>query len=188
MAERKSPQKKKKFVVDRFASIEAALRKLKKDELIALLIEAARQDEDACHDLESHLQIDKPVDLLLDDIKSAIARATNFDRRDFGKNFDVDWAAYKIVQSGFKELLSQDQLSEAQELALELMKKGSYQVQCSDEGDMCDEIEGCLKPVIGHVKKLMNADAAKWAAQMLAADRSSCICERELNRLLRAAK
>lgn len=72
MAERKSPQKEKKFVVDRFASIEAALRKLKKDELIALLIEAARQDEDACHDLESHLQIDKPVDLLLDDIKSAI--------------------------------------------------------------------------------------------------------------------
>ena len=85
--------------------------------------------------LESKLSIDKPTELLLADIESAIGRATDFDNRMLNRNFDVDWQAYKEVEKGFGKLLKLGQVAEVKVLALKLMKQGSYQVECSDEGN-----------------------------------------------------
>lgn len=62
------------------------------------------------------------------------------------------------------------------------MKDGSYQVECSDEGLMTDEISDCLKPVIRAVKAA-GGGAAKWASDMQRADRIGCICDTELAEL-----
>ena len=178
----------KKASVDRFALIESALGKLTKADLFELLMATAREHDEACRNLESKLSIDKPVDLLLTDISSAIDRATDFDERMVNHNFDVDWQAYEEAKQGFLKLIEIGQLVEVQLLALELMKRGSYQVECSDEGMMSDEIEACLKPVI-HAVKAGDASAAKsWATKMIAADRVGFICDKELGVLAGKAK
>ncbi|MFO0868834.1 MAG: hypothetical protein U0935_07760 [Pirellulales bacterium] len=63
------------------------------------------------------------------------------------------------------------------------MKEGSYQVECSDEGLMADEISQCLNPVIRAVQKAGGQEAVKWAAEMQRADRVGFICEQELAKL-----
>ena len=74
-------------------------------------------------------------------------------------------------------------LEDAKALALRLMKDGSYQVVCSDEGLMSDDICDCLRPVIRAVKKAGGKAATAWASEMLAADRCGFICDRELAEL-----
>ena len=66
---------------------------------------------------------------------------------------------------------------------LKLMKDGSYQVECSDEGLMTDDIRQCLKPVIQAVKAAGGIEAAKWAGAMRNADRVRFICDKELAEL-----
>ncbi len=183
MAKRKKVPKKKS-TVDRFALIEVALRKQTKAELVDLLMATARQHEDVGRELESQLNIDKPVELLLTDAKSAIGRATDFDARMVNHNFDVDWQAYEEVKQGFKKLIKNGQIDEVKSLALELLKRGSYQVECSDEGMMSDDIEACLGPVIRAVKAGEAADAKSWATAMIAADRVGFICDNELKKLV----
>ena len=63
------------------------------------------------------------------------------------------------------------------------MKGGSYQVECSDEGLMTDDICQCLKPVIQAVKAVGGGEAAKWAGDMQTADRVGFICDKELAQL-----
>jgi hypothetical protein len=74
-------------------------------------------------------------------------------------------------------------LADAKSLALKLMYDGSYQVECSDEGLMADDISECLKPVILAVKAAGGAEACKWAGEMLKADRVGFICDKELAEL-----
>ena len=68
------------------------------------------------------------------------------------------------------------------ELSVELMHKGSYQVECSDEGLMTDDIQECLLPVIKAVRKsgLKSTDIFHWSSLMLATDRVGCICREEV--------
>lgn len=75
-------------------------------------------------------------------------------------------------------------LEDAKSLALKLMKVGSYQVECSDEGLMTDEIGQCLEPVIQAVKAAGGPETAKWANDMRIADRVGFICDKELANLL----
>lgn len=63
------------------------------------------------------------------------------------------------------------------------MKDGSYQVECSDEGLMTDEIQDCLRPVIHAVQSANDKEAAKWALEMSHVDRVGFICDRELKKL-----
>lgn len=63
------------------------------------------------------------------------------------------------------------------------MKDGSYQVECSDEGLITDDIQDCLKLVIRRVKAEGGTSASKWALEMLLADRVGFICEKPLKRL-----
>jgi hypothetical protein len=174
----KKPRKRKK--VDRFLLIEAALQKRTKVELVETIMMLSRQHNDIVRELENELNIEKPVDLLIEDVGLAIANATDFDERMINHNFDVDWQAYEDVKKGLKQLVDLGHLEDAKSLAITLMKDGSYQVECSDEGLMSDDISECLRPVIQAVKKAGGKEADAWAFEMQHADRVGFICDREL--------
>jgi hypothetical protein len=116
-------------------------------------------------------------------VSSSIDRATDFDERMMNHNFDVDWQAYADVQKGLSQLVNLGRLEDAKSLALKLMKDGSHQVECSDEGLMTGDISECLKPVIHAVKAAGGNEAAKWARDMQIADRLGFICNKELAEL-----
>ncbi len=63
------------------------------------------------------------------------------------------------------------------------MKRGGYQVACSDAGLMTCEIEDCLKPVIKAVKGAGGEPAGQWAAETISADELGFICDAELAKL-----
>jgi len=167
---------------DRFPLIEKALRKRTKADITCLVMTLAKNHVAMARDLETELVIEKPVALLVVDVSSAIDRATDFDERMINHNFDVDWQAYEDVKQGLEELIELGQLEDAKTLALKLMKDGSHQVECSDEGMMTDDIQDCLKPVIQAVQA-DDKEAGKWAAEMLRADRVGFICEQELKQI-----
>lgn len=177
----KKPRKLAKS--DLFPLIEKELHKRTKAELVAMILAIAKEHAVVARELEDRLTIEKPVDLLVADVSSAIDRATDFDERMMNHNFDADWEAYVEVQKGLALLVEMGRLADAKSLALELMKDGSYQVECSDEGLMTDEISRCLKPVIRAVKAAGGDEAVKWAAAMQAADRVGFICDKELAQL-----
>ncbi len=174
---------RKASIADRFPLIEKALRKQTKADIVNLFLLLAKKHASLARDLEDRLAIEKPAELLAADVSSAIDRATDFDDRMMNHNFDVDWEAYEDVQTGLEKLIKLGQFEDAKTLALKLMKDGSYQVECSDEGIMTDEIQVCLKPVIRAVKTKGGSSAGKWASEMLLADRVGFICENELKRL-----
>jgi hypothetical protein len=168
---------------DRFSPIEKELHKRTKAELVAMILAIAKEHAVVARELEDRLAIEKPMDLLVADVSSAIDRATDFDERMMNHNFDVDWQAYADVQKGLSLLVELGHLADAKSLALKLMKDGSYQVECSDEGLMTDEICQCLKPVIRAVKAAGGDEAVKWAGDMQTADRVGFICDKELAEL-----
>lgn len=183
MVKKGTKQLRKLAQSDRFPLIEKELHKRTKAELVVLILAIAKEHAVVARDLEHRLPIDKPVDLLISDVSSAIDRATDFDERMMNHNFDVDWQAYAEVQKGLSLLVKQGHLADAKSLALKLMKDGSYQVECSDEGLMTDEISQCLLPVIRAVKAAGGDEAVKWAGDMRKADRVGFICEKELGGL-----
>ena len=164
--------------------IEKELCTRTKAELVAMILVIAKEYAVVARELEDRLAIEKPVDLLIADVSSAIDRATDFDERMMNHNFDVDWRAYADVQKGLLQLIKLGHLADAKSLALKLMKDGSYQVECSDEGMMTDEISQCLKPVIRAVKVAGGDEAVKWAGDMQTADRVGFICDKELAELM----
>ncbi len=168
---------------DRFPQIEKALGKRTKANIIELILLLAKENALLTRDLERELAIEKPIDLLVGDISSAIDRATDFDEREVNYDFDVDWQAYEDVREGLKKLIELGQLEHAKHLAVRLMLAGSYQVECSDEGLMADDIQDCLRLVIQAVQAANDKDSAEWAAKMLGSDRVGCICDQELKKL-----
>jgi hypothetical protein len=70
-------------------------------------------------------------------------------------------------------------------LALELMKRGSYQVEMSDEGMMTEDIEGCLEVVVTALQKsdLHAGGALTWCSAMTANDRVGFMAEKQLRSL-----
>lgn len=71
-------------------------------------------------------------------------------------------------------------------LALELMKRGSYQVEMSDEGLMTEGIEICLHVLLATLRTcdLPASEVIAWCSSMLSNDRVGFIC-RELLESLR---
>lgn len=177
----KKPRKVAK--TDRFPLIEEALRKRTKADLIGIVMKMAKEHGVVAQGLEDRLAVEKPIDLLVADVSSAIDRAADFDEREINYNFDVDWQAYKDVQNGLQQLIDLECLDDAKSLALKLMKNGSHQVELSDEGLMSDDIEDCLRPVIQAVKAASGADFDQWANEMRRADCVGFICEDELAEL-----
>jgi hypothetical protein len=114
-------------------------------------------------------------------------------RTQINRNFDYDYEAYGEVKRNLSRLIVSGQLRLAMQLALDLMKRGSYQVEMSDEGLMAEDIESCLSAVIKAVKTcdLPSEDVVTWCSAMLDADRMGFIARQPLEALrgrIQAAK
>jgi hypothetical protein len=162
-----------------------ALAKRKKDELIDVLVELARDDRNVLRQLDARFELEAPPQELVVATRQAIADATDFDERDINRNFDYDYAAYDAVKRNLSRLVGLGQFRLAMELSLELMDQGSYQVEASDEGLMTEDIEECLKVVIQALRKcdLPASELVAWCRDMLKKDRVGFICEEDLKAL-----
>ena len=87
-------------------------------------------------------------------------------------------------------LIGAGQLRLAMQLALELMKQGSYQVEMSDEGLMTQDIEGCLEVVLRALEKcdLPANEVVAWCTAMLDNDRVGFIARGPLQALRNRAQ
>jgi hypothetical protein len=166
--------------------LRTALKRIKKVDLVELALRIA-QEEKACEwMLEKELDLDKPIALLVHDMEAAIDIATKVDERQLNYNFDYDWRAYDAINRGLSQLIGKHAVEEAKKLALKLVDKGSYQMECSDEGMMQEEIESCLRVVISAVASSLGG--SEWAFEMLRSDRSGFLCEQELLKLAEASR
>ncbi len=162
-----------------------ALGKRTKGELIDALVEFAKEDRGILRRLDARFELEAPPKELVAATRQAIADATDFDERDINRNFSYDYAAYSAVKRNLSRLIDLGQLRLAMTLSLELMDKGSYQVEMSDEGLMTEDIEECLQAVIQTLTKcdLPAGEVVAWCAAMLKGDRVGCICDRDLRSL-----
>jgi hypothetical protein len=162
-----------------------ALGKRAKGELIDVLVEFAREDRGILRRLDARFALKAPPKELVVATRQAIADATDFDERDINRNFSCDYEAYSAVKRNLGRLIDLGQLRLAMTLSLELMEKGSCQVEMSDEGLMTEDIEECLQVVIRTLQKcdLPTGEVVAWCAARLKSDRVGCICDRELRSL-----
>lgn len=163
---------------------EKSLRKLKKDKLITLLMNLAMSATAPRWLLEANLEIPKTVDLIVYDLRDAIQIATHVDHRRLNYNFHYSSDAYEEVARGFVALIDKKELTAAKDIAVEFLAKASYQVECSDEGMMVEEIEACLSPVLIAVMNDEPLAAISWANAMKTADRTGFICDSQFKKLL----
>lgn len=178
---RQSTEAAKQFDHQRQELLRTALKKCKKVDLVELTLRVAQQGKASEWMLEKELELDKPIDLLVHDIEAAIDVATKVDEMRLNYNFEYDWRAYEVVRRGLSQLIQKNRIEEAKALALKLIGKGSYQIECTDEGLMQEEIEGCLQLVIPAVAGAPGS--REWALEMLHHDRVRFLCERELTGL-----
>ena len=173
--------KKREFESQRAALIEKTLRKRRKNDLVDILTKLCVDNVHVRWIVESALDLQKTVDLILHDLREAIELATKVDELRLNYNFTVDWDAYEEVKRLMEMLVSLDALDEVMEASIHLMEKASYQVECSDEGLMVEEIEECLQPVLLAVENRDPSVRASWAFQMQIADRVGFICSEKLS-------
>jgi hypothetical protein len=162
-----------------------ALTKRKKSELVEILVELAEADRGVLRRLTARLDVAATPDELVAATRQAIADATAFDKRDINRNFAYDYEAYGEVKRNLGRLIASGQLRLAMQLALDLMKRGSHQVEISDEGLMTEDIESGLNVVIEAVttSDLPAGEAVAWCSAMLHADRMGFIARKALEAL-----
>ena len=148
-------------------------------------MELAEADRGLLRELTARFDLVRTLDELVTATRLAIADATDFDERQINHNFAYDYEAYGEVKRNLSRLIDSGQRRLAMELSLELMKRGSYQVEMSDEGLMTEEIEDCLGVVITGLKKcdLPAAEVIAWCTAMLANDRVGFIARESLESL-----
>src|SRR5947209_14148837 len=129
-------------------------------------MELAEGDRGVLRQLTARFDVATAPDDLVAATRQAIADATAFDKRDINRNFDFDSEPYGEVKRNLGRLIGSGQLRLAMPLALELMKRGSYQVEMSDEGLMTEDIEGCLNVVLEALKEcdLPTAEVIAWCS------------------------
>jgi hypothetical protein len=167
------------------AELRAALSRRKKAELVDVLMELVEADRGILRQLTARFDVAAATGDLVAATRQAIADATAFDERDINRNFAYDHQAYGEVKRNLGRLIGSGQLRLAMELALELLKRGSYQVEMSDEGMMTEDIEGCLKLVLEALRTcdLPAAEVITWCSTMLENDRVGFIAREPLQAL-----
>lgn len=162
-----------------------ALTKRPKAELVDVLLELAEADRWVFRQLSAQFNVAAAPKELVAATRQAIANATDFDEREINHNFDYDYNAYAEVKRNLGRLIGSGQFQTAMELSLELMKSGSHQVEMSDEGMMCDDIEECLSVVIDAVKKsdLPAKEVIAWCSAMSDNDWVGFIADKPLQSL-----
>ena len=169
------------------SALRRALMRRKKAELVEVLIELAELDRGLLRQLTARFDVTtslSPGELLSATCR-AIVDATHFDTRQINRNFAYDHAAYGEVKRNLSRLIGSGQLRQAMTLALDLMKRGSYQVEMSDEGLMTGEIEECLGEVIGALKTcdLPASEVLAWCSTMQKTDRVGFIAREPIEAL-----
>jgi hypothetical protein len=167
------------------ATLRQALSRRNKADLVDVLLELAQTDRGILRQLTARFDVAAAPDELVAATHLAIADATDFDERDINRNFDYDYEAYQEVKRNLERLIGAGQLDLAMQLALELMKQGSYQVEMSDEGMMTADIEDCLNVVVKAIEKcdLSAAEVIGWCSAMLDNDRVGFIARKPLESL-----
>jgi hypothetical protein len=170
---------------DSLERLRAALAKRTKGDLIDVLVDFAAGDPAILRRLDLRFELEVPPKELVASTRQAIASATAFDPRDANYNFDYDHEAYSAVKRNLGRLVELGQLPLAMELSLELMKRGSHQIEMSDEGLMTDEVEECLQVVIEALGKcdLSAGDVSAWCEKMLKGDCVGFVCDKEIRAL-----
>jgi uncharacterized Zn finger protein len=167
------------------AKLRQALAKQNKADLVNVLLELAQADRGVFRQLTARFDVAATPDELVAVTRHAILDATGFDDRDINRNFDYDYEAYHEVKRNLSRLIASRQLRLAMQLALELMKQGSCQVEMSDEGIMTGDIEDCLSVVFKTLKKgeLPADEVLAWCSAMRANDRVDFIARQSLQSL-----
>jgi hypothetical protein len=167
------------------AELRRVLTQRKKTELVDLWVELTQGDQGILRHLTGRFEVTMTTEELVAATRQAIADATDFDERDINRNFGYDYRAYDAVKRNLSRLIGSGQLRPAMDLALELMKQGSYQVEMSDEGLMSGDIEDCFNVVIEALTKcdLPAAEVIAWCSTMLEKDRVGFIAETPLQSL-----
>ena len=167
------------------AGLRRALARRKKAELVDVLMELAQADRGVLRQLTARFDVATAPDELIAATHQAIADATAFDKRDINRNFAYDYEAYAAVKRDLGRLITSGQLRPAMTLALELMKRGSYQVEMSDEGLMTGEIEEGLHVVLEALRNcdLPATEVIAWCSAMLENDRVGFIARESLESL-----
>ena len=167
------------------APLRRALSRRRKAELVDTLLELAQADRGVLRQLTARFDVAAAPDELVAATRQAIADATAFDERDINRNFDYDYEAYGEVKRNLGRLIDAGQLRPAMQLALGLMKQGSYQVEMSDEGLMTQDLEDCLSVVLKALKKcdLPAAEVVAWCSAMLDNDHVGFIAREPLQAL-----
>ena len=156
-----------------------------KAELIEFNVEIARANLSIRQTVQSRFDLDISRKMLIADTRNAINMATDFDDRDLNSNFEYDSDAYQAVERNFARPIRMGRHAEVMELAVELMRGGSRQVEGSDEGMMTHEIEACLGVVIKALRKgiVPASGVVAWCDQMVRSDRVGFICDEQLRAL-----
>jgi uncharacterized Zn finger protein len=167
------------------AALRQALARRKKAELVDLLLDLAQADRGILRQLTAQFDVGAAPEELVAATRQAIADATGFDAREINRNFDYDYEAYREVKRNLDRLIGEGQLRLAMQLALELMKQGSYQVEMSDEGLMTEDIEDCLNVVVKALRTcdLPAAEMIAWCSAMLEKDRVGFLAREPLQSL-----
>ena len=167
------------------AALRQTLARQKKTELVDVLMELAEADRGVLRQLTAWFDVATAPDDLVAATRQAIADATDFDERDINRNFVYDDQAYSEVKRNLSRLIGSGQLRLAMPLALELMKRGSYQVEMSDEGLMTEDIEDCMNVVLEALTKcdLPASEVITWCSAMLESDRVGFIAREPLQSL-----
>src|SRR5262245_61566456 len=168
-------------------ALRQALARRKKTELVDALVGLAEADRGVLRQLTARFDVATAPDELVAATRRAIADATDFDEREINRNFDYDHEAYSEAKRNLGRLIGSGQLRQAMPLALDLMKRGSYQVEMSDEGLMTENIEDCLQVVLEAVTTcdLPADEVLAWCSAMLATDRVGFIAREPLEALRR---
>jgi uncharacterized Zn finger protein len=160
------------------AALRRALSRRTKEQLVEALLDLAEADRRVLRQLTARFD-------LVAATRQAIADATDFDEREINRNFDYDYEAYATVKRNLGRLSATGHLRSVMDLALELMKQGSYQVEMSDEGLMTDDIADCLQVVFKAVAKcdLPAEEVLTWCSALRANDRVGFIAREPLETL-----
>ena len=173
-------QAKQKQIENRRRLTDRALRFQGKEQLVQILTKLCVENIQARWSIEAELEMSKPVELILLDIREAIRRATQVDEKRINHNPPVDWEAYAEVKRLMEMLVSVGASDEAMEIAIHFMGEASRQIEYSDEGMMLEEVEACLQPILDSLKDFDERQRALWSLRMQAADRVGFVCHDKL--------
>ena len=147
----------------RMSSLAETFKRIKKAEIVGLLMKLANATPDVAAWFEVQLNISKSKTDQIFDIERDIEIASSVPKHLINYNFPVDYEAYERIEHALQKLIEAGHLDSAMELAKQLMRAGSNEVEMSDEGLMADTIADCLRLVARAVKSAEISDEQRFA-------------------------